>query len=95
MQGAAFFCVTLYVCYLSSLRNKILHKIIDETKNISSGKRLSNLKTFSVISLYPHEAGKSFPIVSNVFGSNSTGNIIPESMVDGKKIIIENIEVFA
>ena len=84
-----------WVCYLSILRNRILHTTAAKTKSKSSGKRLSTLKTFSAISLYPHVAGNSFPIVSNVFGSSSTGNIIPESMIDGKKTIIENIEVFA
>ena len=84
-----------WVCYLSILRNRILHITVAKTKIKSSGKRLSNLKTFSVISLYPHVAGNSFPIVSNAFGSSSIGNIIPESMIDGKKTIIENIEVFA
>ena len=66
-----------------------------ETDINRNGKRLSNVKTLSVISSYPHEAGNSFPVVSNAFGSSSTGNIIPESMVDGKKTIIENIDVFA
>ena len=63
-----------------------------ETDINRNGKRLSNVKTLSVISSYPHEAGNSFPVVSNAFGSSSTGNIIPESMVDGKKTIIENID---
>lgn len=83
------------LCYLSIFRNRILHITVAKIKIKSSGKRLSNLKAFSASSLYPHVAGNSFPIVSNVFGSSSIGNIIPESMVDGKKTIIENIEVFA
>lgn len=77
------------LCYLSILRNRILHITVAKIKIKSSGKRLSNLKAFSASSLYPHVAGNSFPIVSNVFGSSSIGNIIPESMVDGKKTIIE------
>ena len=76
------------LCYLSILRNRILHITVAKIKIKSSGKRLSNLKAFSASSLYPHVAGNSFPIVSNVFGSSSIGNIIPESMVDGKKTII-------
>lgn len=83
------------VCYLSILRNRILHITVAKTKIKSCGKRRSNLKTFSAISLYPHVAGNSFPVVSKAFGSSSIGNIIPESMIDGKKAIIENIEVFA
>lgn len=77
------------LCYLSILRNRILHITVAKIKIKSSGKRLSNLKAFSASSLYPHVAENSFPIVSNVFGSSSIGNIIPESMVDGKKTIIE------
>jgi hypothetical protein len=84
-----------WICYLSTLRNRILHVTTAKTKIKRNGKRLSHLKTLSVISLYPHVAGNSFPIVSNVFGSSSIGNIIPESMVEGIKIMIENIEVFA
>lgn len=81
--------------YLSIFRNRILHITVDKTKIRSSGKRLWNFKAFSAISLYPHVAGNNFPIVSNTSGSSSIGNIIPESMIDGKKTIIENIEVFA
>ena len=82
-------------CYLSIFRNRILHITVDKTKIRSSGKRHWNFKAFSAISLYPHVAGNNFPIVSNTSGSSSIGNIIPESMIDGKKTIIENIEVFA
>ena len=84
-----------WICYLSTLRNRILHVTTAKAKIKRNGKRLSNLKALSVISLYPHEAGNSFPIVPNAFGSSSIGNIIPESMVEGIKIMIENIEVFA
>lgn len=84
-----------WLCYLSILRNRILHTIAAKTKIKSSGKRFSALKRFSAISLYPHVAGNSFPVVLNAFGSSSIGNIIPENMIDGKKTIIENIEVFA
>ena len=86
-------CSSVCLCYLSTLRNRILHVIAAKTKIRRNGKKFSNLKTLSVISLYPHEAGNSFPIVPNSFGSSSIENIIPESMVEGIKIIIENIEV--
>ena len=82
-------------CYLSIFCNRILHITAAKAKIKNSGKRLSNLNTLSAISLYPHVAGNNFPTVSNAFGSSSVGNIIPESMIDGKKTIIENIEVFA
>ena len=83
------------LCYLSILRNKILHTATAKPKIKSNGKRLINFKVPSVNNLNPHEAGNIFPIVSNTFGSSLIGNIIPESMVEGKKTIIENIEVFA
>ena len=57
--------------------------------------KFSSRNVLSAISLYPHEAGKIFPAISNAFGSISIGNIIPESMMDGKKTRIETIEVFA
>lgn len=44
---------------------------------------------------YPHDAGKNFPAVSREPGRRFTGNIIPESMIEGRKIRMENIEVFA
>ena len=65
------------------------------TKNKSNGNKFPNRKALSDKSLYPHAAGNNFPVVSNTFGSSSIGNIIPESMVDGRKTIIENIGVFA
>lgn len=44
----------------------------------------------------PHVAGKISPIDCRIFGSISTGNIMPESIMDGKKIscdIIVNFDV--
>lgn len=37
------------------------------------------------INSYPHGAGNSFPAVLRKSGSRSEGNMMPESMIDGKK----------
>ena len=73
----------------------MMHTKIANARIAINGNRFSNRNVLSVISLYPHEAGKIFPTVSNAFGSSSVGNIIPESMIEGKKTIIETIEVIA
>ena len=39
--------------------------------------------------------GNSFPTMANPSGSSSMGNMIPESMMDGKKSNMENMDVFA
>ena len=44
---------------------------------------------------YPHVAGNSFPAITNAWGSISPGNIIPESIVEGRNNRIESIDVFA
>lgn len=44
---------------------------------------------------YPHVAGNNFPTITNALGSISLGNMIPESIVDGRNSRIENIDVFA
>ena len=59
------------------------------------GNIFSSGNVLSAIALYPHEAGKTFPAISNAFGSNLIGNMIPESMIDGRKMMMETIEVFA
>ena len=73
----------------------MMHTKIANARIAINGNRFSNRNALSVISLYPHEAGKIFPTVSNVFGSSSIGNIIPESMIEGRKMIIETMDVFA
>ena len=73
----------------------MMHTKIANARIAINGNRFSNRNALSVISLYPHEAGKIFPIVSNAFGSSSIGNIIPESMIEGRKMIIETMDVFA
>lgn len=70
------------------------HAQTANTKITSIGNRFSSPKVPPVISLYPHEAGNAFPIVSSIWGSISAGNIIPESMIEGRKTIMENMEVF-
>ena len=42
----------------------------------------------------PHVAGKIPPIDCKTFGSISTGNIIPDSIIDGKKISCDTIVNF-
>ena len=59
------------------------------------GQSVCREKELLVISLYPHAAGNSFPAISNGLGSRSIGNIIPDSMMDGRNSRMENIDVFA
>ena len=64
-------------------------------KITNKGQRLCQVKVFSVINAYPQEAGNSFPAILNALGSKSAGNIIPDNMVDGRKIRMDNIDVLA
>ena len=64
-------------------------------KIMNKGQRLCQAKIFSVINAYPQAAGNSFPATTNALGSKSIGNIIPDNIVDGRKIRIENIDVLA
>ena len=61
----------------------------------SRGQSVCRENEESVINLYPHVAGNSFPEIANACGSISLGNIIPDSIVDGIKSRMENMEVFA
>ena len=65
------------------------------TKITSKGQRLRHAKFLSVMNAYPHVAGNNFPAITNALGSISLGNMIPESIVEGRNSRIENIDVFA
>ncbi len=56
---------------------------------------MCHVKSLSVINAYPHAAGNNFPATANALGSISLGNIIPESIVEGRNSRIENMDVFA
>ena len=71
------------------------HTQIANIRITASGSIFSSRNVLSAIALNPHAAGKILPAISNAFGSSSIGNIIPESMIEGRKMMIENIEVFA
>ena len=75
-----------WLCYLSTLRSSMPHTQIASIRITTSGNKFSSWNVLSAITLYPHEAGKIFPTISNAFGSNSIGNIIPESMIEGRKM---------
>lgn len=64
-------------------------------KITNKGQRLRQVKLLSVMNAYPHAAGNNFPAITNALGSISLGNIIPESIVEGRKIRMENMVVFA
>ena len=57
--------------------------------------RFSKQNPLSNIKRYPQEAGKISPIVSKKSGRNSTGNMIPESIIEGKNINCAAIVSFA
>ena len=71
------------------------HNAAAARKITISGQRVCTVKVLSIISRYPHAAGNSFPAISNGLGSRSTGNIIPDSIMDGRKSRMENMDVFA
>lgn len=71
------------------------HTSTSVRKITSKGQRLCQVKILSVINAYPQVAGNSFPAITKALGSISLGNIIPESIVDGRNNRIENIDVFA
>ena len=75
--------------------SKIAHRSTAATKITTKGQRLCQAKSPSVISAYPHVAGNTFPAITNALGSISLGNMIPESIVDGRNSRMENIDVFA
>ena len=64
-------------------------------KITSKGQRLCHIKLLSVMILYPHVAGNSFPAITNALGSLSPGNMLPESIVEERDNRIEDIDVFA
>jgi hypothetical protein len=47
-----------------------------------------------VNSLLPHAAGNIFPAYSKGFGSIFMGNMIPDSIIDGRKMICETMVSF-
>ena len=71
------------------------HNTTAARKITISGQRVCPVNVLSSINRYPHAAGNSFPAISNGLGSRSTGNIIPDSIMDGRKSRIENMDVFA
>ena len=71
------------------------HNTTAARKITISGQRVCPVNVLSSINRYPHAAGNSFPAISNGLGSMSTGNIIPDSIMDGRKSRIENMDVFA
>lgn len=75
--------------------SKIQHNMSAARKTPHSGQSVCREKPPSVISSYPHAAGKSFPAITNAFGSISLGNMMPDSIMEGRKIRIENRDVFA
>lgn len=59
------------------------------------GSRLSALKPLLSSNLYPQAAGNNFPAAASEPGSRSAENIIPESIMDGRKISWEIMVSFA
>lgn len=57
--------------------------------------RFSRQKPLSNINRYPQEAGKIRPMASRKSGSKSIGNIIPESIIEGKNTSCAIIVSFA
>lgn len=52
----------------------------------TSGIKNSTLKTSLIINLNPQVAGKILPTFSSALGNMSTGNIMPDSIIEGKNI---------
>ena len=73
----------------------MMHSSTATMKITNKGQRLFQVKVLSVINAYPHVAGNNLPAITNALGSISLGNMIPESIVEGRNNRIENIDVFA
>ena len=73
----------------------MLFKMTAVNRIINNGMTADELLLFCDNSIYPHVAGNSFPIFSRILGRNSAGNIIPDSMIEGKNIIWLYIVNFA
>lgn len=78
-----------------SLFNKITHKATAAARITAKGHRFPKVKLVSDISRYPQVAGTIFPRFLKSPGSRSTGNIIPDSMIDGRKISWDTMVSFA
>ncbi len=86
-------CLPIYLdfCLLKS----IAHTITATLNTSIKYHRFSRQKPLSNINRYPQEAGKISPIVSKKSGRNSIGNIIPESIIEGKNTSCAIIVSFA
>lgn len=82
-------------CRVSILFIKKAHNSAAITKITSKGQRLFQINVLSVKNAYPHVAGNNLPAITNALGSISLGNMIPESIVEGRNNMIDIIDVFA
>ena len=89
---------TITQIYEGEQKKKILatiQTIHAARKMPSRGQSVRQENPGAVIHSYPHAAGKNFPAMTKAFGSISFGNMIPDSIVDGRKRRMEIMEVFA
>ena len=77
------------------LFKSIAHTIIAAQNTRIKYHRFSKQKPLSNINRYPQEAGKIRPMVLRKSGSRLRGNIIPESMIEGKNTSCAIIVNFA
>lgn len=73
----------------------IPHTITAAKKTKIRYHRFSKQNPLFSINRYPQEAGKISPILSKKSGRNSMGNIIPESIIEGKNTNCAIIVSFA
>ena len=76
---------------MAILLNLQAPKMIATRKNSKSGRNHKILGSELVNILNPHVAGKRKPTFFKTLGSISVGNMIPDSIMDGKNSIWENI----
>ena len=86
-----FWFVYLHFCLFKS----IAHIITDTQNTRTRYHKFPRQNPLSNISRYPQKAGKIRPVVLRKPGSRLAGNIIPESIIEGKKTSCAIIVSFA
>ena len=93
---ALFFSKVLSPSYLDFCFFKSIPHMITATKKTRIRyHRFSRQKPLSNINWYPQEAGNIRPVISRKRGSKSMGNIIPESIIEGRNTNCAIIVSFA
>ena len=84
----------LFFLFYPFFRSSTPHAAAATANTNSRYHRFSRLNPPSCISRYPQAAGNIFPAVCSASGSIPAGNMIPDSMMEGRKRICSAIVSF-